>query len=237
MIRLVTSSSFWENFGMDETITSKTDFIKANAIPLAVGNSAIVWGTLQYALFQTFRTLSEMEHGAAKAIYFAIKSDRSQRDMVTELIIAKLQPKHTTLSKKFKAIIGSVNALAGKRNDTLHVVYANSMDVKKTRLRHDIGYLKGKTGDDLISEIIALINQMLVVTEELIGLNGQLEKIPPFDKMAKESLSYTSPGISAELPSQTGYGSLVDPAKSAPPPQSVRGVFRQLCKRLGFSLN
>ena len=199
------------------------NFIKSNEIPITVGRANITWNTLQYMLFQAFWQLSGLDVESAKAVYFAVKSDRSQRDMLTEMLTKKLEPKNPVLNKKFMTCIGEVNKLAGKRNDTIHVVYIDTLDSEKTRLAHDIGFLKGKVGRDLVSEIHNLTMQMLDLAEKIGRLDDELFEFrkPTYQGMLSAALLDIPPHIAAGSPSRLGFGLLGNPAKKAPLAEST----------------
>jgi len=200
----------------DETIR------KANEIPLTVGRAAIAWNTVQHSIFQLFEILSGLDLESAKSVYFAVKSDRNQRDMVTELVNHKIKPKNPKLAAKVRSVLGSVDSLSGRRNETLHVVYVDSLDGAKTRLLHDVGHLKGKIGQELIVEIHKTTMELLDCAIDLERLNRE---ITPFlfseQKKLIEGLLLNNPlrNLAGET-NQGGFGLLGDFPKKSPHAES-----------------
>lgn len=97
-------------------------------VPLTVGRATVAWNTVSGEVFEHFHLLSGMDEDAAKATFFTVASDRSQRDMVGRLIDLKLKPEYPALAKRGKSLLGEADKLSGKRNDILHVVFVNNLD-------------------------------------------------------------------------------------------------------------
>jgi hypothetical protein len=195
-----------------------------DAVPTAVGRAAIAWNNLHFSIFQTFIALSDLDSKEAATIFFTIKSDRSQRDIVTGLIELRLKPLDKKLAKQLNSVLGVVNALAGKRNDTLHVVYVDDLDSTKTRVYHDAGYLAGKVGNDLIVAIHKLTIDMLDAAITIGQLNQQIPKVSRMNRrIARALLAGIPPQISGELATATEYGLLGGLAKIPPPPEESQG--------------
>jgi len=134
-----------------------------DTIPRTIGHATIAWNNLCHAIFQTFEALTRLDLESAKAVFFVVKSDRAQRDMVSELINSKLKAKNQTLADKFQTAIGEANKLAGKRNDIVHVVFIEALDTSKIALFRDVGFLKGKKGRDLVSTIENMTTETLAL--------------------------------------------------------------------------
>ncbi|TPM45414.1 hypothetical protein FJ951_16340 [Mesorhizobium sp. B2-2-3] len=193
------------------------------SVPVTVGRATISWNTLSGEVFALFRMLSELEEEEAKSIFFVVASDRSQRDMVTNLVSLKLKPKSGTLAKRANSILGEINAIAGKRNDILHVVYIDEHSPSQVRQFHDRGHLKGKTGQDLLSAINAFTIKCLDLTLDLLKLRGEMLELPRYQNLAlAEAIRlYSAQRKAAEWASQGEYGLLSDPATS---PHSSEGT-------------
>ena len=172
-------------------------------IPVAVGRSTIAWNTLSLAIFGIFETLSGLDRNVAKSMFFGVKSDRTQRDLVTELVNLALNEKHPQLAKAIRRQLSTINTLAGRRNDVAHVVYHDDHVASQTTIFHDIGFLKGKAGMELVEAIHNLTIECLDCANSLQKLHlGIWEtddfrrkiKVAAFAKAILDNQQQVSPG-------------------------------------------
>lgn len=123
------------------------------SVPLTVGRATVSWNTLSGTVYLLFKELSGLGDNAAKATFFCVTSDRSQRDMVGALVQTRLESRNPKLAKRILKLLAKANAIAGKRNDILHVVYREPQSPSKVHQLHERGHLKGKSGDELLRSI------------------------------------------------------------------------------------
>ena len=142
------------------------------SVPLAIGRATISWNTLTGAVFTVYKLLSQLDEDAAKATFFAVASDRSQRDMVTNL--AQLKAGHHPAGKKILTLLGKANGVAGKRNDILHVVFSDVLDPMAVSQLHERGHLKGKKGTDLLDAIHAFSMETMNLAIDMIAAASSL---------------------------------------------------------------
>ena len=188
----------------------------ANIVPTAVGRSVIAWNSITYCIFQLFEILSELDNASARGVFFVIKSDRSQRDLVGELIRTKIKPTNPKLAKRINAKFGEIDSLAAKRNDILHVIYLDQQQFFKTKVFQVVGYLKGKTGNDLVEAIHQTTMECIEVSIDLMRFQTEVYKLTHFKNKALAKLLelYISEQKSPKDPNRGEFGLLGTPAKT-----------------------
>lgn len=191
-----------------------------NELPAVVGRAAIAWNTSQHGIYMMFEILSGMDTESAKDVYFAVKSDRNQRDMVMKLIDHKLKSKNPHLAARARSAIGKVDALSARRNETLHVIYEDSLDDTKAKIFHDVGHLKGKVGEYLLAEIHKTTMELLDLAKELYSLNREITPVLWLDlKKRFEELLANKPLLDqAGVAIPQEFGLLGGSAKNSPQP-------------------
>jgi hypothetical protein len=189
-------------------------FLDESEVPLRVGRATISWNTLSGAMFQMYHLLSEMDEETAKVTFFPIASDRSQRDMVSNLVELKLRPHSPTLANQFQTVIGEANKLAGKRNDILHVVFVGDESPATVSQMHERGHLKNKTGAELMAAIHKFTMDALTLAGKADEIRGRVGQLPRYKNLmlAEALLQYRLERTPEELASQGEYGLLTRPA-------------------------
>lgn len=169
-------------------MTDKTpefaDVLEWNTVPVTVGRATIAWNHVSYAVFVIFRTLSELEDEAAKAAFFCITSDRSQRDITSALVKTKLKPHNSTLAKKIQTALGDINGLAGRRNDILHLVLIDELSPEEVKPFYDRGHIKNKQGGELLDAVDDLTRDSLDKAIEIMKLGSEIQNVPYYQRQA-----------------------------------------------------
>lgn len=193
-------------------------------VPIAVGRATIAWNTLHGAIFDIYSLLSELNINAAKATFFAVTSDRSQRDMVLNLVDVQLKPLDPKLAKSVRTALGSVDAMAGRRNDILHVIYEDFNSPQSVSQKHERGHLKSKGGMELLVAIAKFANECLECTFRFIELRGQIREHQHYQRkaLAEALLRYTPPLTPQEVTSQGVFGLLTMPATTGGSPPETQ---------------
>jgi hypothetical protein len=187
------------------------------AVPLHVGRATIAWNTLSGAVFDVFHLLSGADEETAKSVFFAVASDRSQRDMVTNLIELKLASTRSSLAKRGRKLMDRANGLAGKRNDILHVVYDEVLKPDEVTQRVERGHLKSKTGSALLEAIHEFTMQALGVALEVQEFRRDVWKsLFPIDQLMGELHALGILRPSAEEVANRGLYGLLVPATTQP---------------------
>jgi hypothetical protein len=107
----------------------------------ALGKFALAWNALQSDLCQLFSIVTlerrpmagEMVNVVPTLVWYSIKSDRSQRDMLEAAITHSSLAKGNDLAKSGKWLCDRVGDLENRRNDILHsplIVYHQGKDTR-----------------------------------------------------------------------------------------------------------
>jgi hypothetical protein len=98
----------------------------------SIGHVAIQWNSLCSVLGEIFVDLVAPEYRArGYAAWHALKSDRSQRDML-DGVIKEILPKHSKLYEEFAWLFGRISSVENARNDIVHSPYAVLFKDKST---------------------------------------------------------------------------------------------------------
>lgn len=194
-------------------------------VPLTVGRATVAWNTLSGEVFEHFSLLSGMDHEAAKAVFFTVASDRSQRDMVSRLFAMSLAPHSPNLAKRGKSLLGDADKLSGKRNDILHVVFVDGLNPAAVRQLQERGHLKGKAGADLLDAIDAFATACLDLTLSLMKLRGDILNSPHYQSraLAAAVLEYSARRKAGGWASQAEFGLIDFPATTQRSPDETQG--------------
>jgi hypothetical protein len=158
----------------DKLIEHLAQVLHDGIVPVTIGRAAIAWNNLVYAIFALFQTLSGLSSDQAKRVFFAVRSDKNQREMVQGLIDNDITPIDDELAKSFKKLFRKIDGAAKGRNDTVHVILMNDGNPEKTHLFHDVGSFKGKVGRTLLTEMNKATLNCIDLTSELYGLHSKL---------------------------------------------------------------
>ncbi|WP_156829314.1 hypothetical protein [Amorphus coralli] len=183
--------------------------IDRDRVPRAVGRATIAWNNVSFSVYQLFQFLSGLDEESAKAAFFCITSDRSQRDMLGALVETRLKRKNAAAAKQAMTILGKINGLSGRRNDILHIVFMDDHDPKSVHPFHERGHIKGKSGEELVSSIDSLTDACLQVSNDLLQITIDLLKEKRDQQTLIEVLrTYTPPPASAGASNPMGLGLL-----------------------------
>lgn len=149
---------------------SKNDRLAYN-----IGKITLKYNDVQFWFFLIFRSLMHEALYLAHPTFFALKSDRGQRDMVRFLAKERLK-EHSALLKDLEAFIERANQLGGRRNDALHAMWDYDLPRKTPTVRLPLhNRLVGKNAED----------SMLTLLSDLETLENE---IFPFYKNVKDTL-------------------------------------------------
>jgi hypothetical protein len=88
-----------------------------------IGSVVIAYNKVQWVIFVLFVALSGMPAEEARDIFFALKSDRLQRDITLAAGKTALA-EHPALWERFETILENINELAGERNAAVDTMWA-----------------------------------------------------------------------------------------------------------------
>lgn len=206
---------------MTDDLTKILASFKTDIVPTSVGRATIAWNNVCYAVFSLYSTLSGLEPETAKATFFCVASDRSQRDMASALVEKELKPRDPERAKKAKSLIDSINKIAAKRNDILHIVFIDEQSPETVKPFNPRGHIKDKTGDELIGAIHALTMDCLDTAVAIMKLTTEIQKSSHARMAIVQALLQSTPRLeSEETGKQPKYGLLDFPPKTPPSPGS-----------------
>lgn len=90
-----------------------------------IGQMAMAWNGAHFFLYQIFVRLSGMHPAMAGSVFFAVRTDAAQRDMVVAAVKTALDgEEHQELRTRTLDAIKTLGGLAARRNVALHTVWA-----------------------------------------------------------------------------------------------------------------
>jgi hypothetical protein len=89
-----------------------------------VGHVTLAWSNVHSEVFAIFSLLCGMEGRRSEVIFFALKSDASQRDITLAIVNEMLSE---PLRKKAKMLFGRISGFAGERNLAAHTMWATRL--------------------------------------------------------------------------------------------------------------
>lgn len=130
-----------------------------------IGRVTMRWNDVQFWFYAAFQRM--LRGSGARAVFFAIRTDRAQRDMVRELASDMLKDWPDLLAE-LNARIEDANQLAGRRNDALHAMWDYGPSGDKANVHLPLNNrLKGK---DAVTELTALYEQLGALETKLVPL-------------------------------------------------------------------
>lgn len=103
---------------------SATDLPPHDKLALAIGKVTIAWNGAHETLFDIFHRVTAMTPDAADAVFFSIKSDRGQRDLVRKAAAVILSNSgRASELQELTAYIKELDRMAEKRNTSIHTMW------------------------------------------------------------------------------------------------------------------
>ncbi len=88
----------------------------------SIGRASMVWNDVQSEVFFLFKKLSKMDLSSAEAVFFAVKTDASQREMTAALAKIELKDDPNNLDRVLNNLKEAGN-LAAQRNVAIHTAW------------------------------------------------------------------------------------------------------------------
>ena len=153
--------------------SDQTDFEKSyDAHAALVGHVTLAWSNVHYLVFEIFRMLAGMEDRCAGAVFFALKSDASQRDITLALIKERVSDE---TQRKAGSLFGRISGLAGERNLAAHTMWVEKMPdgkiVPNPSIRHP-----PQLREDFKAQFENLAERLRDLFRELLGLREAIMK-------------------------------------------------------------
>lgn len=96
--------------------------VSKKALAAWLGEFTMTWNDIHFSLFFILWRLMSKDSMRSEAIFFALRSDRAQRDLTTRTAKAVLGP-WPDLCKRLIAAIERIGKLNGRRNDFIHAMW------------------------------------------------------------------------------------------------------------------
>ena len=116
-----------------------------------VGAAMLAYNDLAHEIFLIFRTLTKMTHGRAEIVFFSIKSDKQQRDLVRALAKVELASEEALLDGLKKAL-DAVESIAKIRNDAAHSIWGYEFSEEGENLSSVVKLRTGEAAGPFIEQ-------------------------------------------------------------------------------------
>ena len=130
----------------------------------AIGHVTISLNHCQSLILQMLHKALRCEISEARAVFFALPSEQSQRDVTVAALEEGLRL-HPALRDKAATAIGDFGKLAGKRNDLVHAIWFFPDDDGTAKLYQDVR--KKFAGKDPAQEAWRLSGELGAMAERL----------------------------------------------------------------------
>jgi hypothetical protein len=149
----------------------------ANQHAAMLGHVSVAWNDVHWMLYRIFDVLSSMPTHQSQAVFFAIKADSTQRDVVQALAKVSLRS-HSELLTQFTELMKQIGRIAGDRNAALHTMWATHYPSRRVTPspwvpRH------GALADDYQTQFTKITEDLRNIFRELIPLHARLLKLFP----------------------------------------------------------
>jgi hypothetical protein len=131
--------------------------------PTLIGRVSVQWNNCQFWLFMMFETILDRSPNA-ETIFFAVRSDRGQRDLVKE-VIRNHPDFDSSVRDGLCKTIEKFEGLAGARNDILHAMMLLKRGAKARVMFPTRNRFHKR---DIKKELRALQEKLLYLESELI---------------------------------------------------------------------
>jgi hypothetical protein len=143
-----------------------------------LGHVAVAWNDVHWMLYRVFHTLSGMSEAQAKAVFFALKADSNQREIVQALAKSTLLRWPTELAQ-FISLMKRTNVVAGDRNAATHTMWATHYPSGRV-MPNPWTPRHGSLTDDYEQQFLTLTKELREIFRDLITFHNDLEKLAPF---------------------------------------------------------
>jgi len=142
-----------------------------------LGHVSIAWNDVHWMLYRIFDVLSGMSTDQSKAVFFALKTDSAQRDIIQALAKVSLRP-HPELLTQFLEMMKRIGRVAGVRNAAIHTMWATHYPSRMVTPspwvpRH------GALADDYETQFTKMTEDLRNIFREIIPLHERLLKLFP----------------------------------------------------------
>jgi hypothetical protein len=143
---------------------------------LLIGRVTMQWTTIQAAIAQLFRRLSGLDASRSEAIFFAVKSDSSQRDMTLALARIALNEHHELLRRLIK-LFNLLGDLSGERNAVTHAMWAVKMPEGRVTPMPRRGQHRRLKIEDHRAQFDTLLRDLSQMFRDLVKLDADIRAV------------------------------------------------------------
>lgn len=188
------------------------------SLPRVIGEMTVLWNDCQALIFLMFHRTLALTLPQARAIFFTLRNDNSQRDITAALISASVPD---ALATRTAASINKFAKMAGSRNAFIHTTWDYSKDPEVAAVwMNERPALTGVTDpvafcETLISDLQNMYAELDGVKDEIYAaLAAALSAVPP-EQLAGPLRQGDAQKASSALALQQG-----DPSAQSRPVQS-----------------
>jgi hypothetical protein len=143
---------------------------------LLLGRITIQWTTIQAAISRVFRRLSGLDAAKAEAVFFAVKSDTSQRDMTLALGRVVLD-KHPELLERTIKLFNRLGDLSGERNAVTHAIWAVNLPEGRITPMPSRGQHRRLKIDNHRAQLDRLLRDLSEMFRDLVKLEADIRTV------------------------------------------------------------
>jgi hypothetical protein len=155
-----------------------------------IGAMTIRWNRCQSIIFMMFRRATGDNILLAKAMFFALRSDGTQRDITAAALQIALVY-HPDLMARAVTAISDFSKIAGRRNDFIHAMWYFPDDAKPPEVWLNVR--KNLHGKDPFEEAKKLIADLDAIFSRLHNLRAEIEQALQLPKNALASVGRLAP--------------------------------------------
>ena len=137
---------------------------KSDRLAYNIGKITLKYNDVQFWFFLIFQALMHDAIYLAHPTFFALKSDRGQRDMVRHLAAERLK-EYPGFLKRLEKFIERTNTLGGRRNDALHAMWNYEFPRQAPTVR--LPFHNRLVGKDVDVSMRALLGDLEALENEL----------------------------------------------------------------------
>jgi hypothetical protein len=139
-----------------------------------LGHVTLAWNDCQSMIMQIFHTLSGTTWGHSSAVFLALKSDQSQRDITIALLRAVLdRADDDAMRQHGTSLVSQLGNFAGERNAATHTMWITVMPSRKVEPHPAIPMPKNLK-PDFKSQFENLTRRLRKLFRELLNYDAAL---------------------------------------------------------------
>jgi hypothetical protein len=149
-----------------------------------VGKATIAWNDLQFAILSIFFTVLPCPRELSEALFFSIKSDRAQREMVRAAVEHVVAPIDAMLAKKITDLFVKIEKKQYKRrNSAVHAMWMIRLETQEPAIYQEKDHLSKKGSlKEIKKELEAMTVDFMEIANDLFEHKHALWHLIKFGK-------------------------------------------------------